>query len=449
MIAPHPAGAPARAGRFTPALARCPNCDGTDWRWKPTDLVFRCGTCGDRGAGVFQCRATEDLPGLPGSARWPLPPTAAEAELARRRGAHQAMGAAVNADCGDLAERRLGFHRHRDLSALGPFRAAMRAVLLHRVRPEHYAVPPTARAESDSSLVDLVRKHVELAGDFDRWALTPWALARIALRTGVRGWQRRDAHGFQTTGDVASVLDEVTRVLVVDAYDAAPRTFLPWCRGVELEDFKQTFVVPAGFPALDLIPEHGEYQRPSGLPLQPSEPLRLSTYGKVFALTRETVLNNDLFNFAALAEAHGAAVSEMESDAVYGLLVSNPVLGDGQALFSAAHGNLLAAGPLDVTTLAAACGALAAQTAPGRGTLHLRAAFLLVGTALGPAARQLVVPTTPATGAADAGALTVIVEPRIPGTDWYVTTSPSQCAPLVYAHLAAAPGPDTPGARRL
>ena len=63
---------------------------------------------------------------------------------------------------------------------------------------------------------------------------------------------------------------------------------------------------------------------------------------------------------------------DCESDAVYDLLVSNPKMADGFALFSTQHANLMTPAALDATSLATATAALAAQTAGGH-ALHLRA----------------------------------------------------------------------------
>lgn len=76
----------------------------------------------------------------------------------------------------------------------------------------------------------------------------------------------------------------------------------------------------------------------------------------------------------------------------------------------------MAVAALYAKSFAQACALLAAQTAADGTTRHLVARDLLVGTALAPAARALVVPRMPpdADAAATAGALTVMCEPRIP-----------------------------------
>jgi len=58
------------------------------------------------------------------------------------------------------------------------------------------------------------------------------------------------------------------------------------------------------------------------------------------ALTREAMVNDDLGLFERIPTFFGNAAAAMESDVVYDILVGNPVLPDGNALFSTAHGNL-------------------------------------------------------------------------------------------------------------
>jgi hypothetical protein len=164
-------------------------------------------------------------------------------------------------------------------------------------------------------------------------------------------------------------------------------------------------------------------------------------YGRIIALTRQAVLANDLLTFSRMVQMLAVAAASLESDVVYSLLTSNPVLEDGQPLFSAAHKNLMPAAALSADSLAVAASALAAQT-DGTTALHLVARYLIVGSALGPAARQLVTTMTPADTPDGGGPLTVIEDSRIAGTDWFVAADPRQHDTLVTAHLTASPEPE-------
>jgi len=113
-------------------------------------------------------------------------------------------------------------------------------------------------------------------------------------------------------------------------------------------------------------------------------------------------------------------------------------MADGNALFSAPHGNLMPASDLTATSLATASAALASQTVDGR-TLHLPARYLVVGTLLGASARQLVTTMTPANSLPDTG-LVVVQDGRIPGKDWYVMMD--AWPTIATAHLATTGGPE-------
>src|SRR5262249_30406042 len=210
--------------------------------------------------------------------------------------------------------------------------------------------------------------------------------------------------------DFPRLLDNVTRVVFLDAYTDAPRTFAAWTRAITVEDFRTTYITNPGFPTLLPVPEEGEFTR--HIPPGPAEPLAVVAYGRIVALTRQAVLANDLLTFSRMTQMLGVAAASLESDVTYALLTSNPVLADGAPLFSALHQNLRPPAALSADSLAAATTALATQTADGT-PLHLVARYLLVGTALGPQARALVMSTTPLDATPDAGTLTVIQDDRI------------------------------------
>jgi adenylate cyclase len=290
------------------------------------------------------------------------------------------------------------------------------------------------------TLVDFGKTYLEVTGHEDPFRVGRHELAMALLRRGVPGWHpitRGD--GFQTTADLPGLLDRVTRALFLDAYTAAPRTFTAWTRAVTAEDFRPAILANPGFPALEPLPEHGEYTRHG--PTGPAAPLHVVTYGRIIALTREAVLANDLLSFSRLTEMLGVAAAALESDVVYAILTGNPVMVDGQPLFSPDHQNLMPGAALSADSLAAATAALAAQAVDGT-ALHLVARYLLVGTALGPQARALAMATTPFDATPDAGTLAVIQDDRIPGTDWYVAADPRQRDTLVTAHLSTSPAPE-------
>ena len=93
------------------------------------------------------------------------------------------------------------------------------------------------------------------------------------------------------------------------------------------------------------------------------ESYRVETYGRVVAVTRQVLINDDLDAFTRIPAMYGNSIAQLESDAVWGIITSNPNMGDGVALFHANHANLLtgAGTALALTGLGSAMAAMAKQ----------------------------------------------------------------------------------------
>jgi hypothetical protein len=317
------------------------------------------------------------------------PPTAVEEARAMFKVVDAETAAATAAVEAQVGPHRV-FERTRDRRNILTMHDAWHAALCHRAAPTVFPVTPAARPWVDWTLVDLARRHLELIGvDPHEWSHSQLCRLELDRGGGVGVWTpiTPRSMGYQATADFPALLDGVAHAVFLDAFDAAVRTFEPWCTAITVNDFRSTYAVQATLPAFDEVPEHGEYTYAG--PTGPEQPMRLAVYGKVLAFTRQAFLRDDVPGLAQLTAALANAASAVESDAVYALLTANPVLGDGNALFSAAHKNLMPAAALDAQTLAAASAALAAQMADGH-VLHLAARYLLVGVALGTTARTLV-----------------------------------------------------------
>jgi hypothetical protein len=338
---------------------------------------------------------------------------------------------------------RPGFERTRDRRPLEPIRRDWRALLLHRTNPTRYPFPASAREWREDSLMDLAAKHLELSG-IDPVPLGRGGVSRRALeRTrGAATWlslTTRSPSGYQAAGDFGALLDGVGATVFLDTFADQPRTHQAWARHIEVADFESTWAIVTPFPLLE-VPEHSEYDRLRD-PYGPEQPVRLATYGRILGFTREAFLADAVPAFAELVGALAAGAADTEATATYDLLLSNPILSDGQALFSTAHGNLMAAAALNAASLTAATLALARQTTMGGAPLHLVARTLLVGPVLAATAGALVQSITPANTPPDTG-LQVVVDPRIPDASWYVATDPHQHATIVTAYRRGGQDPE-------
>lgn len=220
--------------------------------------------------------------------------------------------------------------------------------------------------------------------------MTLMELARFHLgRTGVetRGMGRLEIagaalgmrYGAMTTSDFANALSFATNRRVRAAFEAAPQTFRPFISTGTLPDFKPTSIVGLGdAPALLLVPEMGEFKR--GAISDTGLTYRLQTYGRVIALSRQAIVNDDKDLFGRIPTMFGRKAADLESDLVYGILLSNPTMGDGQPLFSVGAGNLAGAGTaITVASVSAAETAMLQQKNDDGGYINIRPEYLIVG----------------------------------------------------------------------
>ena len=273
-------------------------------------------------------------------------------------------------------------------------------------------------------------------------------LARESLRrsgasvTGLGGAEvvTRALGGLHGTSDFALALSDTIGRVLATGYKAAPSGLRPLARQVTLPDFRaRTFIRMSGLSNLEKVNEHGEFKR--GTLEESGESVKLATFGKVFGIARQALINDDLGALSDVPRKLGEAAARFEADKLAAVLVSNPVMADGAALFHASHGNLAGSGAApSETTLSAARQAMRVQKDEAGFLIAVTPKTLVVGPALETAAEKLLASIT-ATKTADVQPikLSLVVEPRLAGNGWFVV-DPAVDG-LVYAHLAGEPGP--------
>ena len=287
-------------------------------------------------------------------------------------------------------------------------------------------------------LLEIGRDYLRQIG-VNAGSLVPQRAALMALqRSGII------AHG---TSDFTNVLANVAEKSLTLGYTKAPETWRPFCRVTQLSDFKQAKLVNlTSFTALAVVAENAEYTE--GTYGEVGENIQLATYGKIFGLSRQAIVNDDVNAFSMVPRGMGAAAARVVGNLVYNtILLGNPTLDqDSTDLFHADHGNYVAAGSgaaPSVTTLDTAIAAMGVQKDPDdRETLNIRPAFLIVPKALEGTARvltssmsvQSIAPgVTSGTTVTDAdnrfADLTVISEARIDNSDaakWFLSADPNE-----------------------
>jgi HK97 family phage prohead protease len=269
------------------------------------------------------------------------------------------------------------------------------------------------------SLIELSRFHLEQEGISTR-GMDRITLAGVAL--GIR------AGGAHTTSDFAQILANTANRVLRRAYEAMPQTFRPFTIAGTLPDFKPAPLVGLGdAPALLLTGENGEFKYGSMSDF--GDTYRLATYGRIIAITRQTIINDDLNVFSRIPGGFGAQAAQLESDLVYAQLLSNPTMYDGNALFSTQHNNLAGTGTA-ITEAALAAGeqAIMTQTSPEGTQLNLMPRFLIVGPAKKVEAQKMLTAVIPnATSGVNvfSNAYELIVEGRITGNQWFLSADPA------------------------
>lgn len=242
-----------------------------------------------------------------------------------------------------------------------------------------------------------------------------------------------------STSDFANVLGNTINRSLLAAYAVAPRTFLSWTTRMSVKDFRAMKMVRLSglMQALDKVNEGGEYKY-SDL-TDSGEDIFVEKFGRLIAITWEAMINDYLGAFSQIPQAIANAAATKQSDMVYQVLIGNPVMSDGNALFSAAHNNLITPGTaLNATNLGVARQRLRTMKTLNGDYMNLLGQYLIVGPELETLALQYTsseyLPNTQAE-INPWKSLQVIVEPRITGNDWHLAASPNSVNTINYAFL--------------
>lgn len=203
-------------------------------------------------------------------------------------------------------------------------------------------------------------------------------------------------------------------------------------------------------PTLLKVNEAGEFKQ--GTMAEAKSTYALATYGRIFSLSRQALVNDDLDAFGSMVQRFGRAAAEFESQFLVDLLLSNPTMGeDGVALFHASHGNLATGGSsvLSLDALSTARKGMRLQKGLDKKTpVDAAPKFLIVPAALETTGEQLLAQITAAKTSdvnVFGGKLDLIVDPRldvVSSTRWFLAADPALIDTIEYSHLDSAGGPE-------
>ena len=220
-----------------------------------------------------------------------------------------------------------------------------------------------------NSLVELARRSLEMHGVATK-SLSKMDLVGRAIT--------------HSSGDFTIILQNVAQKSMLRGWSEAPETFSSWTNKGVLTDFKPTNRIDLNlYPSLPEVPEGSEYTYATiG---ERGETIQLATHGSIFSITRQAIINDDASMFSRIPQRQGRAAARTVGNLVYAVLIDNPLMSDGIALFHASHGNLAGAGGAPTTaTLDAMRTAMATQTDPDdiAAALNITPGNILVPAAL-------------------------------------------------------------------
>lgn len=328
----------------------------------------------------------------------------------------------------------------QDISVLIAKRDAMQNALLNRCNPA-IALVDAAREFRGMRLLDLARESIETVGGSTR-GMMPQEIARAALGCDRQACR---AAGMNTTSDFPLLLGGAVNRTLRDSYAQAPQTWRPLGQQTTVPDFRTTTRVALGdISALEEVKEHGEYKY--GKLEEEGAPIRVTKFGKIIAITWESIINDDLGALTRIPRAYGLAAAQTESNLVWNLLLSNPNFVDGKAIFVADHGNVAGAGgAINTATLGAARAAMRKQQSKAGAFLNVEPRYLVVGPDKELEAFQFTSSNYVPAKNADINdsrntSLIVIVDARITGNQWYLYTEPGLVDTFEYAYLEGEQG---------
>jgi len=219
----------------------------------------------------------------------------------------------------------------------------------------------------------------------------------IAARNGIKG--TRDPMKLvaavitHSAGDFSQITSNIAYKAMLKGYEETPETFEVWTSTGSLPDFKQARRVDLNaVPSLPAVTEQQEYTYlTTG---DRGEVYSIATAGGLISISRQAIINDDLDVFGRLPRKLGRAAKRTIGNDVYGVLSSNPTMGDSVALFHANHANLFSGAGTALSSTSLQAGDLAMGLQKDRTqskvVLGLAPKYLIVPRALKYTAAQTV-----------------------------------------------------------
>ena len=336
----------------------------------------------------------------------------------------------------------------------------------HRIKPT--ALEAIALASSGSSRSYLESQYDEATLDLvDRYrGIGIQEFCDIAcperhlpnIRRDARGWLEAAFSSVALPG----VLSNIANKMLLEGFLQVDETWRKVVKIASASNFMehQRFRMVGGFK-FEKVGADGELKH--GKVDEESFSQKIDTYGIMFSLTRQMIIDDNIGAFADIPRGIGLGAGEAINDAVWECLLANRKQKDGKEFFSAAHKNLLAGTSLDIGGLTAAEIAFSLQERIKGRPLGIPPKILLVPTALKVLAETLMKSVTvnettdinqpkpvinPHAGKYEIVSTPYLSTPAIPGgsaSAWYLLADPNRLPVIEVAFLG---GVDRPTVER-
>lgn len=298
------------------------------------------------------------------------------------------------------------------------FRAAAQDAVLMAVGIPVADAAPGANELRGHSLVELARE----------------SLQREGLQANFGDNMELARQAINSTSTFPAIMSNLANKSVMTGFNEAETTFQIWAGKGSNRDFKEAARVALSEAGnLELVPEGGQFPHDSlG---EAAARTKVATYGKLFSLTRQAIINDDLGLFSKIATKYGSAAKRLVNKMVYAQLTGNVKMQDNVALFDSKHGNVAGTGEaLSVKAIAKAITAMRRQKGiTGDATLNITPKYLVVPPELEMTAYQIVNSTAAVDGVNSGvvnpykGRFVVVADAELTDPDaWYLVADASQ-----------------------
>lgn len=191
-----------------------------------------------------------------------------------------------------------------------------------------------------------------------------------------------------SSSDFGQILIDVAHKSLLKGWETAAENFDEFTTRGTLTDFRAAKRVGLGdFGYLPQVGEGEEYTY--GTIGDEGASVALATYGQLFTITRQAILNDDMHLLTKIPEKMGQAARATIAKLVFALLTGNAVAQDGKKLFDASHKNSFDNAALDVTNIDKAIQMMNGFVNARGEPLAIEPEFMLLPTSLYTRAKQI------------------------------------------------------------